>query len=484
MNADLKKRSVDSLKWTVVSSVLRNFLGFAQNVILVRLLPVESFGIYAGAASVVIIASSIATFGLGSAYIHRSEETEDIENASAIHFTLQLMLNVIWTILMLAGGFLFIDRNEAGLLTTYIVLTLTFTVYHLSLTPNLYLQRQVKFKRFAILGILTVIITFITTIPLALLKLPVWALLAPNIINSIMHIVVFYFWKPIWHPRLLWSVSGFKYFLGFGSNQVLARLLLNALDKGDELWAKIYLGSKQLGFYSRAYSFASFPSDFLSNPIKQVAGNTYAELKGDRKGLSEAFFETNSLIARGGFLIVGILALVAPEFIRIVMGENWIPMLTTFRLMLPFTMFDPMKQTMASLFTAVGKPGRIVEIRAIQLGVLLVSIFTLGLPFGIEGIAIAVDIMMIVGIVLTLIKVRPYVDVSIKDLFLYPFIALFLGILVSLLMGWIPGIAGNDWASGLIKAITFMIVFLLVLWRFEKKQLVHLMQIAKKYIGK
>jgi len=176
--------------------------------------------------------------------------------------------------------------------------------------------------------------------------------------------------------------------------------------------------------------------------------------------------------------------LIAPEFIRIVMGENWIPMLTTFRLMLPFTMFDPMKQTMASLFTAVGKPGRIVEIRAIQLGVLLVSIFALGLPFGIEGIAIAVDIMMIVGIVLTLMKVKPYVDVSIKDLFLYPFVALFLGILVSLLIGQIPGIVGNDWASGIAKSITFVIVFMLVLWRFEKRQLVHLLQIAKKYISK
>jgi len=484
MNADLKKRSVDSLKWTVISSLLRNLLGFTQNIILVRLLPVESFGVYAGAASIVIIASSIATFGLGSAFIHRCEETEDIERTSAIHFTLQLILNVIWTVLMLAGGLLFLDRTEPGLLTTYIVLTLTFTVYNLSLTPNLYLQRQVKLKRFAVLGILDVIVTFIITITLALINQPVWALLTANIVNSILHIVVFYLWKPVWRPKILWSLSGFRYFLGFGSKQVLAVWLLTALDKGDELWAKIYLGSKPLGYYSRAYSFAQFPSNFLANPIKQVAVNTYAELKGDRKGLSEAFFETNSLIVRGGFFIVGILVLVAPEFIRIVMGESWLPMLNTFRLMLPFTMFDPLKQTMASLFVAVGEPGKVVKIRAVQLLVMVVLLFALGIPFGIEGIAVAVDLMMIVGIVLILMGVKPYVDISIKQLFLFPAIGLFLGIGLSLVISWLPGISGNDWLSGLSKAFTFTVAFGFIIWKFEQKQLVHLLQIAKKYISK
>lgn len=484
MNTDLKKRSVDSLKWTVVSSLLRNLLGFTQNIIMVRLLPVESFGVYAGAASIVIIASSVATFGLGSAFIHRCEETEDIERTSEIHFTLQLILNVIWTALMLAGGFLFLDRTEPGFFITYVVLTLTFTFYFLTLTPNLYLQRQVKFKRFAILGILDVIITFLITVTLAVLKQPVWALLTPSLVNTIMHFIVFYVWKPVWRPKLAWSISGFRYYLGFGSKQVLAGWLLTALDKGDELWAKIYLGSKPLGFYSRAYSFAQFPSNLLAHPIKQVAQNTYAELKGDRKGLSEAFHETNSIIIRAGFFVVGILVLIAPEFIRIVMGETWMPMLTTFRLMLPFTMFDPLKQTMASLFTAVGKPGKIVKIRALQLLVMVVLLFVLGIPYGIEGIALAVDLMLIVGIVLILMNVRSFVDVSIKQLFLFPAIGLFLGIGLSLLISLLPGVSDNDWLSGLTKVFTFTAAYGLLIWRFEHKQLVHLLQIAKKYMGK
>ena len=338
MNIDLKQRSMDSVKWTALSSIFQNIVGFARNLILVRLLPVESFGIYAGAASFVIIAYTVATFGMNRAFIHRCEETEDIERTAAVHFTLQLLLNITWTLVMVTGGLLFIDRSEPGLLTTFIVLSLSYFFLNLSLTPNLYLQRQVRLKRVAILGIFTAIISFTIAVVLARLNQPVWALLSTNIVTAFMYIFFFYIWKPVWKPRFLWSVAGFKYFLGFGSKEVVASLLLNTLDYIDDLWAKIFLGSKPLGYYSRAYSFAQFPSNFLANPVLQVAVNSYAELKGNRKGLSEAFFETNSILIRTGFYTVGVLTLIAPEFIRIAMGEKWMPMLLTFRLMLPFTL--------------------------------------------------------------------------------------------------------------------------------------------------
>ena len=484
MNFDLKQRSIESVKWTALSSIFQNFLGFAKNLILVRMLPVESFGVYAGASSAVIIAYTLAIFGMNRAFIHRCEETEDIERAAAIHFTLQLLLNFIWTILMVFGGLLFVDRTEPGLLTTFLTITLSYTIINLTMTPNLYLQRQVQFKRMASLGIFDAVISFALAIFLAIINQPVWALVSTNIVSAILYFFFFYIWKPIWKPRFLISKSGFRYFLGFGSKEVLAHLLLTSLDHIDDLWAKIFLGSKPLGYYSRAYSIAQFPSNFLANPIKLVAVNTYAELKGDRKGLTEAFFETNSILVRTGFYAVGVLTLVAPEFIRIVMGEKWIPMLLTFRLMLPFTMFDPLKQVMGSLFSAVGRPEILVKIRAIQLAILLGFLFGLGLPFGIEGIAIAVDIMMVAGIVMILLRVTPFVDFSIKKLFLVPVIGLMIGIIPGFLFDQLNGMFRNDWLTGAVKFLLFSVIYLATLWLLEKEQIMHLFNIGLKYLRK
>lgn len=473
---------MNSVKWTALSSIFQNFLGFAKNLILVRLLPVESFGVYAGAASFVIIAYTVATFGMNRAFIHRCEETDDIEQTSAVHFTLQLIMNIMWTIIMITGGLLFINRSEPGLLTSFLVLVISYTFVNLALTPDLYLQRQVQLKRVAILGIVNVIISFVLSVVLAKLNQPVWALLSTNIVTALMHITIFYIWKPVWKPRLVWSIPGFKYFLRFGSKEVTASLLLNSLDHIDDIWAKIFLGSKPLGYYSRAYSFAQFPSNFLANPILQVAVNSYAELKGNRKGLSEAFFETNSILIRTGFYAVGALTLIAPEFIRIVMGEKWIPMLLTFRLLLPFTMFDPLKKIMGSLFSVVGKPGVMVKIRAIQLAILIVLLFGLGKPFGIEGIALAVDIMMITGIVMILICIRSFVDFSIKQLFLNPFIGLILGVVTGFVMDPVFGILGNVWVTGISKLFLYTLIYGLILWILEKEQVIHFIRIGLKYL--
>ena len=53
------------------------------------------------------------------------------------------------------------------------------------------------------------------------------------------------------------------------------------------------------------------------------------------------------------------------------------PMLDAFRLMLVFTLFDPIKITVANLFIAVGEPEKVVRTRFIQAAVLIAGLFLL-----------------------------------------------------------------------------------------------------------
>ena len=482
MNEDLARRSVNSVKWNAVSNILVNLIAFAQTIILARLLPVESFGIYAGAASIIVLTNGFATFGMGSAFLHRCEETEDIEKTAAIHFTLQFIIIIVWTIVLLCVGFLLLDRSEPGSLTAFVVLTLTNTIKNLASTPRLILSRQIRFQRIALLSALDAVVTFISAVLLALLDQPIWALLATNISNAVLQVVVFYLWRPVWRPKFLWDQKIMRYFFRFGSRQLLSGFLLNALDRGDDYWTKTYLGAGSLGYYSRAYAMAKMPANVIAAPLSTVAGSTYAELKGDPEGLTQAFFETNSILIRSGFLLVGVLALVAPEFIRIVLGEKWMPMLVTFRLMLPFTMFDPLKLMMANLFMAVGKLEVIVKIRSIQAAILVIFLFVLGLPFGIEGVAIAVDLMMVAGITMILFKAKDHVEIFVRKMFLVPAIGLLAGLLAGFAGSHIQGVELTDWFSGIIKAFTFVLVYILVLWLLEKDQIQRMLKLTNKYI--
>lgn len=484
MKDDLASRSITSVKWNVVSNIVHIIISFTQSIILARLLPIETFGVVAGAASIIGIVDGLSNFGMGGAFTHRCKETEDIEHTAEVHFTLQLLINFIWTTLMLLGGFLFIKDTGDGFRLAYIVLTLAKTAMNFTNTPHFILTRQVQHKRLALISIFDVVITLIVSCTLAILHQPLWSLLSSYLVSVVVNTILLYIWHPIWKPKLIWSISTVKYFLVFGSKQVVSRFLMDALDKVDELWTKTYLGSTPLGYYSKAYNFAQYPGLILAGPVSNVAIGTYAEIAHDRKKLSGAFFQTNALLIRTGFFLVGLLFLIAPEFINILIGERWMPMLLAFRLMLPFTLFDPVKKTMANLFVAVGKPEITVKIRAIQLAVMVVGLYILGKLLGIEGVALAVDIMMLVGMVMILTRAKEFVDFSLKELFLTPFLAMAIGLIIGFGFDQLISPGLPDLLSGLIEVFLFSAVFLGVYYLIDREELKIYFQMAKNQLFK
>ena len=179
--------------------------------------------------------------------------------------------------------------------------------------------------------------------------------------------------------------------------------------------------------------------------------------------------------------MVGGIALIASEFVAIVLGEKWLPMVLTFRLMLPFTLFDPMKNTMDNLFVAVGKPEINVKIRIAQFSVMVIGLFIFGRIWAIEGVALAVDLMMILGIILILSQAKKYVDFSLRRMFAMPMVALFIG----LIFGW--GIYQIFPMSSLIlgalmKGSVFTLLYIAFLAVFDREEFQILIRIFRKHI--
>ncbi|MEZ4771116.1 MAG: oligosaccharide flippase family protein [Caldilineales bacterium] len=413
----------------------------------------------------VVLTSVFASFGMGGAFLHRAAETEDEDRAATIHFTLKLLFTTAWAIVLIAFALL---RTSGEQQTALIVLTLATAGLEITQTPRLILVRRVVHRRLALLGFADSLLSTALAVGLALLGVTLWALLATDL--SLMFVSIFglYVWRPVWRPRFGWSRATVRYYLRFGSRNFGAGALLLALDRVDDLWTLRYLGDTALGYYSRAYTFATYPRRILAGPVNQVAGGTYAELKGERKRLSQAFFRTNALLVRSGFLLGGLLALIAPELIAILLGDKWLPMLQAFRLMLVYTLLDPIKMTVADLFVAVGRPELVLRVRLAQLGVLLVGLFALGLRFGIAGVALAVDAMTVVGVLVLLRQARRYVDYSARRLFGVPLLGLGLALAVGAgAAAWLA--PTSPWLSATLKTALFLAVYSGLLALLERR---------------
>ncbi len=462
---DLARRSITSVAWNTLSSIGNVVVLFVRSVLLARLLPVEVFGVYALAGSIVTLSGIAVNFGMGGAFLHRAPETEDEAHAAAVHFSLKAVFTLVWVVLLGVSALIFTTGPTRIAL---LLLTATTAGLELTQTHRLILVRRVVHRRLALLQTLNAFLATLVALALAWRGVTLWALLSTDIVYLFLTIVFLCIWRPVWRPRLTWSPDKMRYFLSFGSRNFLAGVLLRALDRVDDLWTGLYLGKTPLGLYSRAYSFATYPRRVLAAPVNQVIRGTYAELKGDRRRLSQAFFRTNALLVRGGFFLAGLLALVAPEFIRLLLTDKWLPMLDAFRLMLVFTLLDPIKIAIAEIFVAVGRPEQVVQARFVQLVVLGFSLFLFGPWLGIAGVALAVDGMLVVGIGILLWLVRVYVDFSLKGLFAAPGLGMVLGLALGRGVLQIPGIRGDDWRTAFFKALVFSIVYGVVLLWMER----------------
>jgi O-antigen/teichoic acid export membrane protein len=412
------------------------------------------------------------------AFLHRAPETEDEEQAAAVYFSLQLLFAAIWTALLLTCTFMFARGPDR---TALVIITLTQGGVLVANIPRAILVRRVAHRRLALLQISDVVLSAGIALFLAWRGVGLWALLTTNVITLATNVFFLYIWRPVWRPRLAWAPQTARYFLRFGSRNTVASALLQALNHVDDLWTGSYLGKAQLGHYSRAYTFATYPRTILAASINKVAGGTYAELKENRRRLSQAFFRANAFLVRGGFFLAGILALVAPEFIHLVIGDKWLPMLQAFRLMLVFTMLDPIKVTVAELFVAVGRPEQVIQARIVQLVALVTGLSVLGPTFGISGVALAVDLMLVIGIAILLWQARIYVNISLIRLFAVPTLALVLGLALGYGAVELSDIGEPSWWTAMIKALTFSMVYSLVSLVLERHQVAEMLSILCGY---
>ncbi|MFC2036478.1 oligosaccharide flippase family protein [Chloroflexota bacterium] len=473
----LARRSVTSASWSVAANSISMVVLFVRSVLLARLLPVDVFGVYALAGSVISLSLVTVNFGMVGAFLHRAPETQDEDQTAAVHFTLKCLLVLLWAACLVVGALAFASGQ---LRTSLLLLAATASGMQLAQTPRLILLRRVVHRRLALLQVINAVLTTLVAVGLAWQGVTLWALLSTDLVSLLLALVAFYAWRPVWRPRIAWSPGVVRYFLRFGSRNFLADLLSQALDRIDDLWTGILLGKTPLGYYSRAYAFATYPRKILATPINLVAGGTYAELKGDRRRLSQAFFRTNALLVRGGFFLAGLLALVAPEFIRLVIGAKWLPMLDAFRLMLVFTLLDPIKLTVADLFVAEGRPELVAQARFVQLVCLIAGLFLLGPSLGIAGVALAVDTMLIVGITLLLRQASEFVDFSLTRLFAVPGLALVLGLVLAIGAMTQLRIPGSDWLTGLLKAVVFSAAYIAVLLIWERRQLLDAVKVLTR----
>ena len=448
------------------ASAITLVLGFTRAILLARILAPEHFGVVALALFYIGLAARFRALGLDRAIIHRQDATQQDVGT---YLTLRVGTVALSLVLLLAILYAVSRVSVPTFLAFDVLLALVAVdlVKGLGTIRETLLRKELAFRELAITDVVASAVMTIVAPLLAWRGAGVWALVAEQASGITVRFVLTWFVFGRWRPYVSWDRGAARWFLDYGRAAWGASSLAFVLDRFDDFWVGTVLGRTPLGYYSRSYEFARYPRRVIANPVVGVFSPIFAQLQDDRLRLSQAFYRAAHVILRSGFLIAGAFALVMPEFIALVIGERWSPMLLTFRLMLIYTLLDALLMLAGNLLMAVGQPQLLQRARLIQAAFFIPAVLIGARVWKINGVALAADGMLVVGTWVLYRQLRGIVDFSPIKLALWPLIALAVALGAGV---WLEASAvpWGPWLMALGKLAVFTTVFLGVLGVAER----------------
>jgi O-antigen/teichoic acid export membrane protein len=413
---NLARRAAGATFWVATTTYAGQLVSFLANVALMRLIAPEAFGVLALAVFFATLARKLVGFGFNHAFVHKQDE---LPTAAGTHFALHLLAAALVVAACWIAAPIVASRYDPLTASVLLAVAIGAAFESAGYTPRLLLEKRVDFRSLQLLNLGINLGTNLVTVLLALLWPSVWVLVVRLAGAQLAGAVGYWYLGRRFaysRPRLDMA----RWFLRFGAPLWVAGLATFAVLQFDDFLVGTLVSQEALGFYARAYALAVLPTTMITHIVARVAFPVYAAVQHDRERLTEAFGSVMGLIVLFSAPAAVGLAYLAPEFVEVVFGPKWMPMVPLVRWLLVYELLRPLFDDIGELFTAIGEPKKIGYIQVIQAGVVLVITPPLVLGFQAAGAAVAVGLAMLVGVALAYLLLRPHVTLDAGRLIVVP----------------------------------------------------------------
>lgn len=381
----MKQEVISALKWSALGKGASQVVSWVITIYVIRLLSPADYGLMAMVMVVIAFISTFNEFGLGAALI-QSREISD-EKIGAIYGATLLLGAGLSALLALASPLIsaFFDEPHLSLLLS--VAGLQFFINATIVVPESMMKRGLRFKPLSIIYLIGVLSASLTTLVLALLGHGVWALLLGNMAGAVVKAGLLIMHNPNRvAPNL--RLRSATAFLSFGGYMTANRFLAYFVSQADVLIGAKLLGKEMLGLYTVALELASLPLDKVMGAVNPVIFSAVSRMQDKRPALQEGLLKAFRWMAYLTFPLIAGLAVVAPEFIPLVLGSAWTGAILPLQLI---SMVIPLKLINALLSTAVNGVGRadVGLHNTLVAAVVLPTVFLIGAHWGAHGLAMA-----------------------------------------------------------------------------------------------
>jgi O-antigen/teichoic acid export membrane protein len=381
--ADLKGQVVSGVRWKLATQLVVQVTRTGVGILLAHLLVPRDFGLAAMALIFTGLASIFTDLSLGAALIQRETLTERDRSTA---FWATVAAGAICTGVGIAAAPLVADVfSTPAVASLFTLASVTFLLSAVSATQTALLTRELQFRSLQLREIAGLLVGAVAAVVVAVAGGGAWAILVQVLAAEAVSMVLVWRFSR-WRPKAMFSWAAVRELGSFGGQTAAARTLGYLNLNADNFLVGKFAGANALGVYALAYNIMFAPLARVAAPIHQVLFPAFSRMQTEPPRVGAAWLRGNRLVAAISVPAFTGLAVVAPDFVPVVLGDRWHEVVPVLQLLCIAGVAQSLQSLNWSVLQAFGRVGSLLRFMLFSTS-LTVGAFAIGVHWGVVGVA-------------------------------------------------------------------------------------------------
>jgi teichuronic acid exporter len=382
----LKQQTISGITWSFIDNSFTQIVTFAVGIILARLLTPAEFGLVGMIAIFIAIAQTFVDSGFSQALI-RKKDCSDKDYNTVFYFSLAASV-FFYFVLFLSAGLISDFFNETKLEELVKVLGLSIIINALGIIHLTQLNQNIEIKVQTKISVIANISSGVISIYMAYTGFGVWSLVWRTIFNNLFRNLLLWYYNK-WRPKILFSLESFKSLFSFGSKLLISGLLNTIFENLYYFVIGKYFSAQQLGYYTRADTFARLPSSNINGIVQRVSYPVLAKLQDDPVQLKYGLKKLIQITMYITFILMFLMAAVAEPLIISLIGIKWMQTIPYLQLLCFALVLYPLHSLNLNLLNVKGRSDLFLKLEIIK-KIAVIPFIIVGVIYGIEALIVGI----------------------------------------------------------------------------------------------
>lgn len=400
--------------WGIVWSAVERFsvqgIQFLISIVIARHLLPSEYGLIGMLAIFLAIAQTFIDGGFSNALI-QNQERNDVDFSTAFYFN-AAMSTVLYLSLYFCADLIADFYRQPELKSLTRIIGINLIINGLTIVQKAKLSIQLDFKTQAKASVIAVTVGGSVGILLAYQDFGAWALVIQTLLTSSVNTVLLWILTK-WTPLLIFSYQSFTRLFSYGSRVLFTSLVNTVYGNLYGLVIGRRFSSLEVGYYTRSYSLAQFPSSNIMEVISRALFPILCKIQDTNELRSKfvGYLRSSCFIV---FPLMSLLFAVSQDLIQILLTSKWQGASSLLQLLSIAYLIFPIMAVNNEILWARARTDLMVRSEILRKVIATIILLSL-LPFGVKMVCLGLIISNIADASISIFFSYKVIKVSVLE---------------------------------------------------------------------